>query len=100
MRPNSSFAVLLISCLILQSCAAAELGIGLEAEGAMAVAGAGVAGGLAEAEVAGGIAERIAIEAAESGRFLAPRGALTQALGELAESDSVVTIERLGRITG
>ncbi len=99
MRHNRQFLALLACCLVFQSCALAEFGVGLEAEGAVVAEGAELAGGLAEAEAEGGIASRIAMEAAESGRLLAPRGALTRALGELAENESVVTINRLGQIT-
>lgn len=98
MRRNRSIYALLAACVVFQSCIAAEFGIGLEAEGALAVEGAEVAGGLGEIEAGGGIAARIAAEAAESGEMLAPRGALTRALGELAENDSIVTIDRFGRI--
>jgi hypothetical protein len=99
MRHKRGLLALLSCCLIFHGCIAAEFGMALEAEGAIATEGAEMMAGLAEVEAEGGIAAEIAAEAAESGRLLAPRGALTRALGELAETDSVVTIDRLGRIT-
>jgi hypothetical protein len=97
MRRNAKLCVLLACCLVIQGCALAELGA-LE-EGAIAVEGTELAGGFIEAEADAGIGARIAAEAAESGRVLAPRGALGRALGQLADADSVVGIDRLGRIT-
>lgn len=96
MRPNCHLALLLI-CLLLSACAAAELG--LIEEGAVIGEGAEIATGLGEMEAEGGIAARIAAEAAQSGELLAPRGALVRALGEIAESDGVVSIDHIGRIS-